>query len=166
MSLSSRALLGVAVASVAAGCASGGVQNGVNVRAEPMVSAAIGNVRYEVAFDSAAAADRTLHVAMSFTTASDAPVVLSLPAWTPGAYEISNYARWTTNFRAEAGGRALQWDKLGYDTWRVQPGDAREVTVSFDYYADSLDNAMAWARDDFAFFNGTNVFLYPEGQPT
>ncbi len=37
------------------------------------------------------------------------------------------------------------------------------MEIRFDFHADSLDNAMAWSRDEFAFFNGTNVFLYPEG---
>src|SRR6185312_841799 len=36
----------------------------------------------------------------------------------------------------------------------------------FNYLADSLDNAMAWSRPDFGFFNGTNLLLYPEGQGT
>jgi len=35
--------------------------------------------------------------------------------------------------------------------------------VQFDFLADSLDNAMAWARPDFLLVNGTNVLLYPEG---
>jgi predicted metalloprotease with PDZ domain len=39
------------------------------------------------------------------------------------------------------------------------------VTVRFDFRADQLDNAMAWARRDFVMFNGTNIFMYPEGQP-
>jgi len=39
------------------------------------------------------------------------------------------------------------------------------VTVRFDYIADSLDNAMSWTRPDFALFNGTNLFMYPEGRP-
>jgi predicted metalloprotease with PDZ domain len=91
-------------------------------------------------------------------------VLLSLPAWTPGAYEISNFSRWVSAFAPTAGGQPLGWDKLDYDTWRVQPGGAKSVTVTFDYLADSLDNAMAWARPDFAFFNGTNLFLYPEGR--
>jgi predicted metalloprotease with PDZ domain len=56
------------------------------------------------------------------------------------------------------------WDKLDFDTWRIQPAGAQRLVVRFDYRADSLDNAMAWAREDFAFFNGTNLFLYPEGQ--
>ena len=37
------------------------------------------------------------------------------------------------------------------------------MTVRFDYVADTLDNAMTWARPDFLLFNGTNLFLYPEG---
>jgi len=57
-----------------------------------------------------------------------------------------------------------RWDKLDQDTWRVQPGAAKALTVRFDYIADSLDNAMAWARPDFAFFNGTNLFFYPDGR--
>src|SRR5205085_1091517 len=32
-------------------------------------------------------------------------------------------------------------------------------------YEVTFDNAMAWARRDFLLFNGTNLFLYPEGRP-
>ena len=102
---------------------------------------------------------------MSFDVADNAPVLLSLPAWTPGAYEISNFARWVSAFRPEQGGAELRWDKLDYDTWRLQPTHAGRVNVSFTYEADTLDNAMAWTRPDFALFNGTNVFMYPEGRP-
>jgi predicted metalloprotease with PDZ domain len=101
---------------------------------------------------------------MSFDVTGTAPVLLSLPAWNPGAYEISNFARWVVGFRAAAGNAPVPWDKLDYDTWRVQPGKARSVTVSFNYVADTLDNAMSWSRPDFGLFNGTNLFLYPEGR--
>ena len=129
-------------------------------------SAPISGIRYEVTFDRMTAQARTLRVAMSFDVGGAGPVLLSLPAWTPGAYEISNFARWVSNFGATAGGKALTWDKLDFDTWRVRPDGAKSVTVSFDYLADSLDNAIAWARGEFVFFNGTNIFLYPEGRPT
>ena len=123
----------------------------------------ISDVSYEVRFDSALASRRLLHVEMAFTTAARGEVVLSLPAWTPGAYEISNFARKVENFSATSGDRGLTWDKLDYDTWRVRVDDPGRTIVSFEFLADTLDNAMAWARPDFAFFNGTNVFLYPEG---
>jgi predicted metalloprotease with PDZ domain len=90
-------------------------------------------------------------------------VLLSLPTWTPGAYEVSNFARWVLNFSASSGPKAARWDKLDYDTWRVQPAGARSLTVRFDYLADTLDNAMAWSRPDFGLFNGTNLLPYPEG---
>jgi len=132
--------------------------------AQAAASAPISNVRYEVTYNAATARDRSLHVAMTFDAASSAPVLLSLPIWTPGAYEVSNFAHWVSGFDATARGAPLRWDKVDPDTWRVRPTGAGPVTVSFEYLADSLDNAMAWSRPDFAFFNGTNVFLYPEGR--
>src|SRR5918999_5939064 len=126
-------------------------------------SVPISNIRYDLTFDSTTARDRIVKVAMSFDVGGNGPVLLSLPTWTPGAYEVSNFARWVLNFSASAGQSAVRWDKLDYDTWRLQPGGARSLEVRFDYLADTLDNAMAWTRPDFALFNGTNLLLYPEG---
>lgn len=128
-------------------------------------SAPITDVQYEVTFDASRAETRTLGVSMTFHTSGAQPVLLSLPVWTPGAYEVSNFARKVLNFTAATGDQPLAWDKLDYDTWRVRPTGAQHVTVRFEYVADTLDNAMSWSTEDFALFNGTNVFLYPEAQP-
>jgi predicted metalloprotease with PDZ domain len=128
-------------------------------------SAPVSNIRYEVTFDSASAQARQLRVTMTFDAAGGAePVLLSLPAWTPGAYEMTWFAKWVWNFSAEAGGRPLAWDKTDFDTWRIKTTGPGPVTVRFAYLADSLDNAIAWAQPDFVLFNGTNLFLYPEGR--
>lgn len=132
-------------------------------RAAPQ-SAPISDVRYDVAFNPTLAGERLLRVTMRFGVTSNEPVLLSLPAWTPGAYEISNFARNVWRFAALGGEKQLAWDKLDQDTWRVRPDGAKAITVSFDFRADSLDNAMADTRSDFAFFNGTNIFFYPEGR--
>lgn len=131
------------------------------------ISAPVADVRYEVTFTPAQSAARRVRVVTTFTAAGSDPVLLSLPAWTPGAYEISNFARWVEDFSAESGGRALSWDKLDYDTWRIRRESASQsrITVAFEYRADSLDNAMSWSRADFLLLNGTNVFMYPEGRP-
>ena len=127
-------------------------------------SAPLTDIRYQVTFTRANAARRTVATAMTFTVGGSAPVILSLPSWTPGAYEISNFARNVYGFAAEEAGNSLSWDKIDQDTWRIAPSGAGEVTVRFDYLADSLDNAHSWSRPDFLLFNGTNLFLYPEGQ--
>ena len=72
----------VAVAVLAASGAS--AQATASMSAATLRSAPISNVRYEVTFDSATARDRSIHVAMTFDAASTAPVLLSLPIWTPG----------------------------------------------------------------------------------
>lgn len=132
--------------------------------AGPPRSAPVANLRYEITFDSATAAERSLKVTVAFDLTGPGPVLMSFPAWTPGAYEITNFARWISHFEATAGQRSLNWDKLDYDTYRVEPGGAKSITLRYDYLADTLDNAMAWTRPDFAFFNGTNVLPYPEGR--
>jgi predicted metalloprotease with PDZ domain len=129
------------------------------------ISAPIRDVHYDVTFMRANAQQRTVDVAMTFTTAGTAPVVLSLPAWTPGAYEISNFSRWVLGFEATGDGKPLMWDKLDFEKWRIRPAGAKSVRVTFRYRADTLDNAMSWTKPDFLLFNGTNLFLYPEGQP-
>jgi len=132
----------------------------------PARSAPLTNLRYEISYDSALARRRTIKVSATFDVSGSGPALLSLPEWTPGAYELSWYARWVSDFEATANDKPLVWDKLDYDTWRVRPAGAHTVTVRFNYLADSLDNAMAWSRPDFGFFNGTNLLLYPEGQGT
>jgi predicted metalloprotease with PDZ domain len=132
--------------------------------AGPPRSAPVSNLRYEVTFDSATAQRNIIAVAVSFDVGDKGLVLLSLPSWTPGSYEISNFARFVSGFSPTAAGKPLDWDKLDYDTWRIDPAGARSVTVRFDVHAVTLNNAAAWSRPDFAFVNGTNIFPYPEGR--
>jgi predicted metalloprotease with PDZ domain len=129
------------------------------------VSAPISNVRYAVTFDRSTAVNRTLRVSMTFNVTGNVPVLLSVPTWTPGAYEISDFVRKATAVAVTGEGGTPRWDKFDPDTWRIVPNGARTITLSFVYSADSMDNAMSYATRDFAFFNGTNVLPYPEGRP-
>ena len=132
--------------------------------AAPPRSVPVSNLRYEITFDSATARRNVIAVAVSFDIADKGLVLLSIPSWTPGSYEISNFARFVSDFSPRAADKPLDWDKLDYDTWRIDPAGARSVTVRFDYHAVTLDNAAAWSQADFAFVNGTNIFPYPEGR--
>lgn len=159
-----RSLAGLAVV-LASLCT---IQPAVAQRAstEVQTSAPITGVHYEVTADRAGLGERQLHVVTTFGVAGTAPVELSLPAWTPGAYEIVNFARTVSEFGAVQGADTLRWDKADYDTWRLWPKRGGQVTVMFDVTADTLDNGMSWTKPDFAMFNGTNLFLYPEGRST
>ena len=88
---------------------------------------AIDDVRYDVTFDTETAASRSIGVEMTFTVAAPGPVILSLPKWTPGAYEISDFAKKVSSFDVTAAGTPVQWDKIDYDTWRVFATAAGEI---------------------------------------
>ena len=119
-------------------------------------------VRYEVSLTSAA---RQFHVSAEFPTSGKDTLFVSLPAWSPGSYEIQNYARYVFGFGAKnAAGQPLRWDRGDKDTWRVVTGNTGSVTVEFDYAADTIDLSIARAAGDFAQFLGTNLFLFEEGQ--
>jgi len=91
-------------------------------------------------------------------------LAISLPAWSPGAYDIDNYARYVHGFSATTpDGRALPWDKADQDTWRIVTGGARQVNVEFRSNPDSIMLEFSAIGADFAFFNGTNLLPYPEG---
>lgn len=131
-------------------------------------SAPIDDIAYTVTFDSASAAARMLKVEMSFRSRGIEPVLLAMSRWTPGAYRLSEFARYVRGFEAVAeDGRQLEWSRFDPHSWLVAPpapAGAR-VTVRYSVAADTLDTAMAWSRQDVAMFNGTAVFLYPVGQP-
>jgi predicted metalloprotease with PDZ domain len=130
----------------------------------PRTSAPIADVRYEITADSAAVRRRHLGVVMTFRASSTAPVVLALPAWSPGHYTLLWFSRRVSGFSAESNGGKLDWRMLDYQTWEIHPRRAETVRVSFEYLADAVDRAVAWTAPDFAFFNGTNLFLYPVGR--
>ena len=87
---------------------------------------------------------------------------LSLPAWSPGSYEIQDYARYVHGFSAStADGRPLFWDKADKGTWRIATGGAARIVARFLTDPDSVALELSRAGPDFAYFNGTNLFLYP-----
>src|SRR5437879_10106527 len=116
--------------------------------------------RYEVSV-----AQNQFHVTADFPTTGKDTLFVSLPAWSPGNYEIQNYARYVHGFGAKnASGQALHWDRADKDTWRVATGKADHVVVNFDYSPDTIDLSVARTVEDFGEFLGTNLFMFEEGQ--
>ena len=120
-------------------------------------------IRYEVSAPSPAS--HLYHVKADFPTAGEDTLFVSLPAWSPGAYEVQNYARYVRHFGAKnPAGQSLFWDRADKDTWRVPTGGATRVTVEFECLAEAVDLSLASLRADFGQFLGTNLFLFEEGK--
>jgi predicted metalloprotease with PDZ domain len=88
----------------------------------------------------------------------------AMPAWAPGSYNISDYAKMVQEFRAErADGRALEWRKTDKQTWRVELAGAREAVVRYKLYGNTLANNWVQYNDRHLFLAGPAAWMYLVG---
>jgi predicted metalloprotease with PDZ domain len=94
-------------------------------------------------------------------------VEFAIPDWAPGSYYIMNYSANVQGFQAaSADGRALAWRKIDGQTWRVELGGAKQVTVQYKMYGNTLANNLLQYNDHHAFFGGPSVWMYQvDGKP-
>jgi predicted metalloprotease with PDZ domain len=85
-----------------------------------------------------------------------------LPVWIPGSYMVREFARNIVTIAARANNAHLTIEKVDKCTWQCAPCEG-ELTVTYEVYAWDLSVRAAHLDDTHGFFNGTSVFLLPEG---
>jgi predicted metalloprotease with PDZ domain len=106
-----------------------------------------------------------LHVVMRCDGFRGQEQDFKLPVWTPGYYQIMDYARNVVNFRAEDGaGKPLAWEKTAKNDWRVRAEGAPSIVVSYDVYAFARSVADSYLDDAHAFISPTGVFMHLAGR--
>ncbi len=105
-----------------------------------------------------------VHIEMRFKAASNTPIVLQLPAWRPGRYELANYARNIKNFSIKnEQGIAIPYDKITKEKWALPSSMNVEITVSYEYYAQQPDAGNSFVNTQLCYINPVNCLLYVEG---
>ncbi|NVK57753.1 MAG: M61 family metallopeptidase [Alteromonadaceae bacterium] len=90
-------------------------------------------------------------------------LTLSLPAWIPGSYMVRDFARNIIGISAtSAHGEQLEVTPADKQSWRIAC-NGQPLTVQYTVYAFDLSVRSAYINDEFAFCNGTSVFLAIEG---
>lgn len=89
--------------------------------------------------------------------------IFTLPAWIPGSYMIREFSRNIVHIRAEAQGYPVALEKLDKATWKAAPTQG-PLTIICQVYAWDLSVRTAHLDTTHGFFNGTSVFLKPQGQ--
>ena len=109
----------------------------------------------------------THYVHVEFRCDSVAGEILEfkLPAWTPGYYMITDYAKNVLGFRATDGaGRPLDWKKTSKNTWKVHAEATNTVVVSYDVYAFARSVVESSVDDGQAFLSPASLFMYVSGR--
>ena len=101
-----------------------------------------------------------MHITESGATAVNEDV-LEMPVWTPGSYLIREFERHVQNFSAiDASGRALPWEKINKNSWRIKTNNARDIRVKYLVYANELSVRTNELNSDHAFWNNAALLMY------
>lgn len=108
-------------------------------------------------------AEHMLDVSLTLHTPDPAGQTLTLPAWIPGSYMIRDFARNIVQIHAvDENQIPLELTKLDKQSWQL-PSTDKAVTITYQIYANDFSVRSAFINDQYAFFNGTSVFLCPVG---
>ena len=67
-------------------------------------------------------------------------LILQLPAWRPGRYELGNFAKNIQQFAVvDTQGNPLKFEKITKDSWKVSTPNISELIVKYNYYANELN---------------------------
>jgi len=88
-------------------------------------------------------------------------VVVMLPAWRTGKYEILNLASGITNFVAkDNAGKVLSTNKLDKSTWSISLAKPSSISISYQLYANQLGQRTRHIDDSHMFLDATAGLIY------
>ncbi|MBI2279911.1 MAG: M61 family metallopeptidase [Bacteroidetes bacterium] len=88
-------------------------------------------------------------------------LLIQLPAWRPGRYELGNFAKNVQKWEAfDEKGKSLKSEKIKKDLWKVQTKGTKTVVVKYNYYAAELNAGSSYLDESQLYVNPVNCFLY------
>ena len=93
-----------------------------------------------------------------------AELVLNMPRWAPGYYEMLDFAKHLCDFKATDGaGNALSWCKDGMNRWRIHLPASCQAEITYRVYANRRDVASSRVDSAAAFVAPPGVFMHVDG---
>jgi len=91
-------------------------------------------------------------------------IAVKMPVWAPGSYLVREFARHVEGFEANATNGSLSFSKADKNTWLIKNPSKGAVTVKYKVYAFELTVRTSFIDESHAYLNGSNVFMYVDGQ--
>jgi len=104
------------------------------------------------------------HVKAAYTVYNQQQVILKMPNWTPGYYQLMNYADKVVNFKAYDQEGELPWKKINPTSWKIDAKKGQAFAVSYDVKATHNFVAGNFVNEERAYISPAGAFLYPEGR--
>ena len=87
-----------------------------------------------------------------------------LPAWTPGYYQILDFAKDIANFSATDGkGKSISWEKANLNTWTVHSNGAATINLAYDVKTTRPFVATNYVDENRGYISPAGVFMHMAG---
>ncbi|MBA3705887.1 MAG: M61 family metallopeptidase, partial [Bacteroidetes bacterium] len=88
-------------------------------------------------------------------------VLIQLPAWRPGRYELGNFAKNVQKWAAFDGkGNPLKFQKISKDSWKIQTKDVSELHIKYNYYGAEINAGSTFLDGTQLYMNPVNCCIY------
>ena len=105
------------------------------------------------------------HVTIQYARLGNGSVDFKLPVWTPGYYQLMNYASSVENFTSTDGtGKLLTWEKPSNSTWRIRADKATDLRVTYDVRATRRFVASNYLDKQEGYITPAGVFMHVADQ--
>jgi predicted metalloprotease with PDZ domain len=105
------------------------------------------------------------HVILQCTGIAADTLNLKMPAWSPGYYQLLNYAKNVEHFKAmDAAGNNISCQKNNATGWLVAGGKKDSITISYDVKATTPFVAQSFLDETRGYIIPASLFLYINGQ--
>ena len=122
-----------------------------------------GNMAFTVSMERPAA--HSFHVAFRCEGLPGETQDFVMPAWAPGYYKLLDFEKNVSGFRAmDAAGKALPWEKITRNTWRVVTSGAPAVTVEYDVFANDTFGVQNFLAENRGYISPPALFMYVAGR--
>ncbi|HLO79483.1 MAG TPA: hypothetical protein VK166_00910 [Chitinophagaceae bacterium] len=92
-------------------------------------------------------------------------IVFKLPVWTPGYYQLMNYAANLDHFSVlDSKGQILKWEKDAANGWKVYTAGSDQVDISYSVKATRAFVAGLYLDEERGYISPAGMFLHPDGQ--
>ena len=124
------------------------------------VASATGEVRHTLSYPK----DRQQLILVRSEFPVNTPVTeLIMPNWTPGSYQIQNFAANVEQLSAVLEDDTVpSVQKISKDRWQVNTSQAATLIVEYEVFTPNLNVAASWVSNAFSLINGASTFLYTE----
>ena len=102
-----------------------------------------------------------IDIETTLETQGKSQLVVHLPAWRPGRYEIQNFAKFIRDVKAfDSHNDELTVKKIKKDSWRVFTKKSDKITIRYQFYADFQNAGGSLVEKDFFYLNPVTALMY------